>query len=439
MRGVGIVAGCVGLAMLVSGCDPNDRAYFRGGIGTELYTVDSATVAELQNLYLDYLCKQSRPFVGAGAPGCAEERIPADAWPLIVQAGMNDIDLRCDAYLSWLDQKKRETAGVLTEIAAVRVAVDAVTNPAIATGISPIGLAAIAAAFGLATSTFNNINSLLLQVDHTTVQSVVFINRRNFRESLLDLPINNKPMAVHALRTYLTICMPMTISANINATVTVFKQAGPGALNDQPFGGGTSTIARPVRSTDNVGQKTERKFEVVTTFNSFIKGYDEKKFPKDVVATMLNVLCVPSSEVTKITTVVGSSVKPLINIFEETDVLPEDNAKISRDGLLDTSERDLLIRENNCPSGIRNFYERVAFKDGAVTDISDTIKLLNKEKVTGLADLPLTTTLAGARDRIAKVRSSLVAKKAKVKAGLGDQWTRDLFETLSLLKTTPAQ
>jgi hypothetical protein len=439
MRRFGIVAGCVGLAMLVSGCDPNDRAYFRSGIGTELYTVDSANVAELQNLYLDYLCKQSRPFVGAGAPGCAEERIPSDAWPLIVQAGLNDIDLRCDSYLAWLDQKKRETAGVLTEIAAIRVAVDAVTNPAIAPGISPIALAAIAGAFGLATSTFNNINSLLLQVDHTTVQSVVFINRRNFRESLLDLPITNKPMAVHALRTYLTICMPMTISANINATVTVFKQAGPGALGDEPFGGGTSTIARPPRATDNVGQRPQRKFEHVSTFDSFIKGYDEKKFPKDVVATMLNVLCVPSSEVTKITTVVGSSVKPLINIFEETDVLPEDNAKISRDGLLDASERDLLIRENNCPSGIRNFYERTVFKDGSVTDISDTIKLLNKEKIAGLSDLPLTTTLAGARDRISRVRSSFVAKKAKVKAGLGDQWTRDLFETLSALKTTPGQ
>ena len=133
---------------------------------------------------------------------------------------MNDIDQRCDAYLSWLDQKKRETAGVLTEIAAVRVAVDAVTNPAIATGISPLGLAAIAAAFGLATSTFNNINSLLLQVDHTTVQSVVFANRRDFREQVRRLAIENKPMVVHTLRSYLQICMPMTIAAVPNRSLT---------------------------------------------------------------------------------------------------------------------------------------------------------------------------------------------------------------------------
>src|SRR3954471_1196013 len=200
MRRFGIVAGCVGLAVLVAGCDPNDRAYFRGGVGTDLYTVDTATATELQNVYLDLLCRQSRPMVGAAVPSCSDSVLGPAEWPVIVQAGMNDVDQRCDAYLSWLDQKKRETAGGLTEIAAVRVAVDAITNPAIATGISPLGLAAIAAAFGLATSTFNNINSLLLQVDHTTVQSVVFVNRRNFRESMLDLPINNKPMAVHALR-----------------------------------------------------------------------------------------------------------------------------------------------------------------------------------------------------------------------------------------------
>ncbi|HYW62229.1 MAG TPA: hypothetical protein VE865_03395, partial [Bradyrhizobium sp.] len=216
------------MAMLVAGCDPNDRAYFRGGIGTDLYTVDTATATELQNVYLDLLCRQSRPIVGAAVPSCSDEVLGPLQWPLLVQAGMNDIDQRCDAYLSWLDQKKRETAGVLTEIAAVRVAVDAVTNPAIATGISPLGLAAIAAAFGLATSTFNNINSLLLQVDHTTVQSVVFANRRDFREQVRRLAIENKPMVVHTLRSYLQICMPMTIAANINSTVTVFQNTAPG-------------------------------------------------------------------------------------------------------------------------------------------------------------------------------------------------------------------
>jgi hypothetical protein len=75
------------------------------------------------------------------------------------------------------------TREILTEIGAVRFAVDALTNPAVVT-VSPVALAAVAAAFGLATNTVNNFNSLLLQLDHTTVQSVVFVNRRIFREKL---------------------------------------------------------------------------------------------------------------------------------------------------------------------------------------------------------------------------------------------------------------
>lgn len=228
----GAIVACLGLTLLVGGCDPNDRTYFRQGIGTELYTADTASATELQNIYLDYLCQQSGSYVGANAPSCPQ-LVPGSFWPLIVQAGMNDIDARCDSYLAWLDQKRRENAGILTEIGAVRFAVDSLTNPAVATGVSPVALAAISAAFGLATSTVNNFNSLLLQVDHTTVQSVVFVNRRLFRQQLLQLSaaINNKPTAVHALRSYLTICMPMTISANINSTVTVFQQAGPNAID----------------------------------------------------------------------------------------------------------------------------------------------------------------------------------------------------------------
>jgi hypothetical protein len=254
MRAAGVLAGCIALAMLVSGCDPNDRNYFHNGIGTELYTPDTASATDLQNIYLDNLCRQSESFVGPDVPSCAQQLVPANRWPVIVQAGLNDIDARCDSYLAWLDQKKRENAGILTEIGATRFAVDALTNPAVVT-VSPVALAAVSAAFGLATSTVSNFNSLLLQVDHTTVQSVVFVNRRIFRENLLKLPIDNKPMAVHALRSYLTICMPMTISANINSTVTVFQQAGPGAIDQQQLVS-TSTIGTP-RGAAVIGRATE--------------------------------------------------------------------------------------------------------------------------------------------------------------------------------------
>jgi hypothetical protein len=214
----------------LAGCNALEGQYFRQGIGTDLPWSDVATATELQNIYLEHLCRQSAPYIGAQAPGCFQGEVPPNFWPLIVQAGMNDIDQRCDGYLAWLDQRKRENAGILTELAAVRFAVDAITNPAITHGIGPRSLAAIAAAFGLATNTVNNLNSLLLQVDHNTVQAVVYRWRGDLRGQINTLitsrSIDNKPAVVHVLRSYLSACMPMNIAANINSRITVLQAAG---------------------------------------------------------------------------------------------------------------------------------------------------------------------------------------------------------------------
>src|SRR5262245_38117848 len=179
MHCVARVAAWLAVAIGVAGCNALEGQYLRQGIGTDLGSMDVATATELQNVYLDHLCRQTLPFVGAGVPSCSQEQVPPNAWPLIVQAGMNDIDQRCDAYLAWLDQKKRQNSAILAEISAIRSATDAILNPTITHGVGPRTLAAVAAAFGLATDTFNNVNSLLLQVDHTTVQAVVFGRRKD--------------------------------------------------------------------------------------------------------------------------------------------------------------------------------------------------------------------------------------------------------------------
>jgi hypothetical protein len=233
MRRVIRFIACFVTGLSVSACDPvTDRQYFTQGIGTNLAAADIGTTTELQNIYLDYLCRQTLPYVGADVPSCSQQTLAPGFWPLIVQAGMNDIDQRCDSYLAWLDERKRETAAVLTEISAIRVAVDLLVNPTLNHGVGPRTLAAVAAAFGLATSTFNNFNSLLLQVDHSTVQAVVFGRRKDYRLDLKNnnVRIDNKPAAVHALRSYLEICTPITIATEINLTVSVYQQAGARAL-----------------------------------------------------------------------------------------------------------------------------------------------------------------------------------------------------------------
>src|SRR3954447_7985399 len=108
MRKFGIVAGCVWLAMLVSGCDTTDSRYFRYGIGTDLYSTDIVETTQFQDIYLTELCRQALPLLSNSLDSqCLNAVLRPSDWNLLVQAGLNDIDRRCDGYLAWLDDRRR--------------------------------------------------------------------------------------------------------------------------------------------------------------------------------------------------------------------------------------------------------------------------------------------------------------------------------------------
>jgi hypothetical protein len=72
---------------------------------------------------------------------------------------------------------------------------------------------------------------LLLEVDKSTVETIVINNQNSYRAALIDQgTIDNRAAAVYALRSYLRICTPFTIENRINTTVTLFEHgAGPTA------------------------------------------------------------------------------------------------------------------------------------------------------------------------------------------------------------------
>jgi hypothetical protein len=227
----GIVAGCVALALLVTGCDPNERNYFRYGIGNNLYSEDIVQTTQYQDIYLTELCRQALPVLSSAEGQCLNASLGPNDWNLLVQAGLNDVDRRCDSYLAWLDDRRRTNSAVLKELGDITVASQAIMRVA---GVSanPITLAGLA--FGLAADTFTNVNSrLLIEVDKTTVQTLVLRRRNDYRVSLHSIRIENRPAAVHALRSYLNICTPFTIETDINATITVFQQVGAGGLDNK--------------------------------------------------------------------------------------------------------------------------------------------------------------------------------------------------------------
>jgi hypothetical protein len=227
-----VVLACV-LALAAAACGSVEGRYYREGIGTDLWWSGLPEATRLQEFYIGYICQQAGlPVIVEGDYVlCAAGFSPPD-WSLFFQAGMNDIDRRCDAYLTWLDDKRRGREPVLKQLASTGAAIAAILRAAEA-GPTPIAIVGIA--FGLAADTFTNVTSrLLLEVNHSTVQSVVLGYQADFREKHVNDRIDNQPAAIYLLRSYLRLCMPYSIEMSINNTVTVYHR-DPEALSAPPL------------------------------------------------------------------------------------------------------------------------------------------------------------------------------------------------------------
>jgi len=217
MRRLGAVVGCIA-ALLTSACAPVSEQYFREGVGDDLNSGQLAQATQLQDQYVYYICRQAgglneETFVGSSCDGAN--------WTAFTVAGMNDIDQRCDAYLNWLDAQRRDRTPVLSQIAAMGAATSGIMGVA---GAGTQAIAIVATAFGLAGTTYANWNSrLLLDVDHSTVQSVVYRRQQQYRDSIVSLAVTNRAAAIYLLRGYLRLCMPITIETDINNTVTLVQ------------------------------------------------------------------------------------------------------------------------------------------------------------------------------------------------------------------------
>jgi hypothetical protein len=241
MRLLAVLAACIGVA--VSACNTLDAQYFNQGIGTELDWAGLPNETQLQDIYVEEICRQ------ADLAGCGPGMPPA-LWMTFVQAGMNDIDQRCDAYLAWLDNRRRWHTPVINEVSAIQTATAAMVSP----HVGAHSLAIIAAAFGLATNTITNIDSrLITEIDNSTVQAIVLTGEKRFRLNLqgrdadgrpIGSPalIVDRPAALYVLRSYLRLCMPFNIEMEINNSVTVLSRTN-GSIAPPPVVNGVAVKA----------------------------------------------------------------------------------------------------------------------------------------------------------------------------------------------------
>ena len=214
----GIVAGCIALALLVSGCSVLEEKLIQEGIGTELPVADMAEATRRLDVYLTFLCAQAGGTrlvaeTSDAMISCDMSRYGAAQWSALVSAGFNDIDRRCDGYLAWLASRRRDRNAILSQISDTRTFTEALLFTT-GVGAAPIAIAGLA--FGLASNSFTNYYSrLLFEIEKSTVSVLVREKRLQYRETL-NVRIAFQPDAVHVLREYLLICTPFYIEDLVN-------------------------------------------------------------------------------------------------------------------------------------------------------------------------------------------------------------------------------
>ena len=342
---LGALAPCL-VAFATAACDPVSDQYFREGAGSDLYSAQLAQATQLQDQYVYYICRQT---------GNPSEESPDGSscvvgdWTAFTLAGMNDIERRCDAYLDWLDAQRRDRTPILSQIAAMGGTAGAIMGVA---GASTQALAIVASAFGLASTTYANWNSrLLLDVDHSTVQTIVYTRQQDYRKANAGVIVPDRPAAIYLLRGYLRICMPITIETNINTSVTLVQSGVSQTVlqnmfvRKAVFGGGSGPVSQPAQLTAK-----ESLRGTVAQNTGLMKAITpaEKSMPASVLSRyQTNMLCV------KPTKIFDDATRKGIKIFQSYEVLPVT-------GEIDDSTKQELMasdREDTCPPGAMNWYE----------------------------------------------------------------------------------
>ncbi|MBP1299778.1 hypothetical protein [Bradyrhizobium elkanii] len=413
------------LTLAIAGCDTTDSRYFRYGIGTDLYSTDIADATQLQDIYLTELCRQTLPILSSNQVECVNFAPAPATWSLIVQAGLNDVDRRCDAYLAWLDDRRRTNNAVLKEIGDITVASQAIMRVS-GVGPNPITLAGLA--FGLASDTFTNVNSrLLLEVDKTTVQTLVLRRRDEFRLDLKSVVITDRPAAVHALRLYLSICTPFAIETDINTTVTVFQQVGAGGLDNKGPLINPATIGAFKPATE-IGTAPPRPQggSVVEAFKAIILNYDPKKHTAIFVAGLARKLCLTDKDST-----IASRMTAAIKIFQLTrrDLLGFAGTKVT--GRLTDAEIEALNDAAKCDATrFRNYFESTipdgVNNSGVVTILNKALAKGRELPASGASETQIRNVITGLQQTF---KSQLTLKTADL-AEVSGQFTPDLQSAL---------
>ncbi|MGO7968628.1 hypothetical protein ACC720_35015 [Rhizobium ruizarguesonis] len=408
------------LGLCLSSCSADDNySLVTSGIGTELYSPGLPVRATNLEVYAGFICYEaSIPYDLQGSqPVCDYSAFRGGDWNSFVQMGVADIDQRCDRYLQWLDSAKRRREPVTNQLAGT----GRLTNQILAlTGASVGVLNAVSVAFGYASDTYLNIqSSLLIELDHSTVQSVVYGVQTRLKDEIASRSVSSKPEAIQILRTYLRSCMPFTISTEVNTQLSTLGRGAP--VTGELLTTETIPFRRfPSKPSDKPGRTPAP--EGIAAYSAILDPEVTKSnlVGAGAVRQALAALCVGTAPTNKPDVRTTRSIR-WYKLYKDANTSENKREVLTYQNILQLND-DPRRCSKTFP---RNWFEKVNFPEGGLAADADFIKKLNET----VPDAKLTAT-----SNDAAVRATILV--AKRKQGLsfefGDEVDQALYDKLGL-------
>jgi len=332
------------LGLFIAGCNPTaDYQYRTEGAGLAL---DS----ELTNFNTDNLFSYFREMclqAGFHTVNCTPQAVgngsTAPTWKLLVETGYNDIDFRCDSYLSWIEAKRTEKLFV----DRTSIALGSLLGGTLAVAnAGQDALSYVALALGFATSVYDAYHSsLLLGLEGSTIKEIVDQRRMLHRESFRNRVYKNRPEAILSLRTYLTYCTPQSIISDVN---TFSRDAVLG----RPSGAAQAAqrLAQLVPTSESpAGPTTRRNLSALPSVKELFTGDGYDKFD---VADFQKGLCLD-----RVDGIAGKETKSGVKFIEQFVTTFDTDGKINND------EWNSIQNEvyKKCKEPYKNIYEVIKF------------------------------------------------------------------------------
>lgn len=429
------------LLSIFAACSDRGDNYRYEGAGLSLYS-ETSTSKTTQNLlkYFDELCGQA----AIGLPTTSKDGqqsyscpspLTSQQYSKLMQTGFNDIDLRCDQYLGWIDRKRIEAltyhrgAGAINSLIGAGLLIG---------GADPDAFAALLAAFSFSSNIYDASNtSLLAALESSTIKTLVYKRQKAFRAAANRHSGRNasRESVVFALRNYLLICTPQTIVLDAN-TFSRDPSAGSPATLEKGFNEQFSAFS-PVRGGQSFGGGGNVGKPVGQTCKGREKVFSDK--PETYLCGDIKIaqrlLCfIPSRGLDGDP---GPATTAAIREFEIAQ-LGRDQAVTDpkqEDGLL-SQEEFRALGSAGCQSDegsfYRSVYERSIFgQDGDDTNRETAIELLNF----CFKDLAPISAGAKTNDKRFRTRIKMFRTKFDIEPQRGELITRDLFSQLGDAQT----